>query len=190
MAEQKAETKEKKGEPSSKQTTHPMRKISVEKVTLNIGTGKDQNLLEKGMKLIENLTGRKPVKTHTQKRIPAWGLRSGLPIGCKLTLRGEEVDELLPRLLDAKSHELSEKNFDERGNISFGIKEYIDIKEAEYDPEIGIMGLQVCVTLSRPGFRISKRKLRQKKVPEKHKIDKDEAIKFAREEFNVKIKED
>ena len=63
------------------------RQISIEKVTLNIGAGKDQAKLEKGMKLINSIAGRPPVKTFTRKRIQEWGLRPGLPIGCKLTLR-------------------------------------------------------------------------------------------------------
>ena len=164
-----------------------MKKIRIEKLTLNIGSGKEQNILDKGMKLIKNITGRTPVKTITQKRIPGWGLRPGLPIGCKLTLRRKKAEELLLRLLDAKSFTLNEKQFDLFGNISFGIPEYIDIKDAKYDPEIGIMGLQACVTLERPGFRIRKRKIKQKKVPLKHRIKKQEAIEFMKKKYNIKM---
>ena len=64
-----------------------MKEIRIEKITLNIGAGKDADKLEKGIKLIKNITGRPPIKTYTKKRIPGWGLRPGLPIGCKLTLR-------------------------------------------------------------------------------------------------------
>ena len=56
---------------------NPMKQISIEKVTLNIGAGKDQTKLEKGMKLINSITGSKPVKTFTKKRIQEWGLRPG-----------------------------------------------------------------------------------------------------------------
>ncbi len=164
-----------------------MKKIRIEKLTLNIGSGKEQNILDKGMKLIKNITGTTPVKTITQKRIPGWGLRPGLPIGCKLTLRRKKAEELLLRLLDAKSFTLNEKQFDLFGNISFGIPEYIDIKDAKYDPEIGIMGLQACVTLERPGFRIRKRKIKQKKVPLKHRIKKQEAIEFMKKKYNIKM---
>ena len=58
-----------------------MREIRIEKITLNIGAGKDVGKLEKGVKLLKNITGINPVKTVTQKRIPTWGLRPGLPIG-------------------------------------------------------------------------------------------------------------
>ena len=68
-----------------------MKTIKIEKVTLNVGAGKDVAVLEKGMKLIKHLTGLDPVKTYTQKRIQAWGLRPGLPIGCKITIRDRQL---------------------------------------------------------------------------------------------------
>ena len=59
-----------------------MRNIGIEKVTLNIGAGKNPEKLDKGVKLIATITGKKPIKTITNKRIPSWGLRPALPIGC------------------------------------------------------------------------------------------------------------
>src|SRR3989338_4408910 len=109
---------------------NPMKEIRIEKVTLNIGAGKDQARLEKGLLLLNNITGIKPVKTFTKKRIPEWGLRPGLPIGCKLTLRKKKAEELLTRLLDAKNNRLGEKQFDNEGNLAFGVHEYIDISGA------------------------------------------------------------
>jgi large subunit ribosomal protein L5 len=161
-----------------------MKTIRVEKVTLNIGAGKDQKLLEKGLKLIKSITGVAPVKTITQKRIPGWGLRPGLPIGCKLTLRGAPAEKLINRLLVAKDNNLSPKNFDNAGNISFGIPEYIDIEGAEYDPDIGIMGLQACITLARPGYRIRVRSIRPQKL-KKQRIVRDEAVAFMKERFKT-----
>jgi len=166
---------------------NPMQQVRIEKVTLNIGAGKDQNKLEKGIFLIKYITGIEPVKTRTSKRIPGWGLRPGLPIGCKLTLRKTKATELLKRLLYAKDHLLAESQFDECGSISFGIPEYIDIEGVEYEPKIGIMGLQVCITLEKPGFRIKKRKIRKKKIGKKHVISKNEAIDFMKNSFNVKL---
>lgn len=167
-----------------------MKDIRIEKITLNVGAGKDQAKLEKGVKLLKNITGIDPIKTFTQKRIPTWGLRPGLPIGCKLTLRKEKASTILSRLLDAKSFSLNRNQFDENGNVSFGVPEYIDIKDAKYDPEIGIMGLEVCVTLERPGYRVKKRKNKKRKIPNKHKITKLEAIDFMEKNFNVKIVEE
>ncbi|MAE13724.1 50S ribosomal protein L5 [Candidatus Woesearchaeota archaeon] len=166
-----------------------MQKIRIEKLTLNIGAGKDQNVLEKGMKLLNHITGIQPIKTVTQKRLAAWGLRPGLPIGCKLTLRGEKAEQLWKKLLAAKENNLKESNFDNYGNISFGIAEYIDIPDVKYDPEIGIIGLQASLTLERPGFRIKKRKIQKKKIHHNHQITKEDAITFLQTQFKVKVGE-
>lgn len=167
-----------------------MRIIRIEKLTLNIGAGKEQAVLEKGTTLLKNITGIAPVKTITQKRIAGWGLRPGLPIGCKITLRKEKAKDLIPRLLAARNNLLSEANFDDNGNVSFGIHEYIDIPGVKYDHKIGIMGLQVSFTLERPGFRIKKRKIMKKKLPRKHRINRNEAINFMKKNYSVEIEEE
>ncbi|MFH1212373.1 MAG: 50S ribosomal protein L5 [Candidatus Woesearchaeota archaeon] len=167
--------------------TNVMRKIGIGKVTLNIGAGKDPNVLSKGVKLLKSITGIDPVKTITNKRIASWGLRPGLPIGCKITIRGEEAKNLLKRLLDAKDNQLQESNFDNYGNISFGIQEYINIPDVKYDPEIGIMGLMTSITLVRPGFRIKSRKLKKAKIPPSHHISKQDSIEYFAKEYNVKL---
>lgn len=167
-----------------------MRQIRIEKLTLNIGAGKEQAVLEKGISLLKNITGLAPVKTTTQKRIATWGLRPGLPIGCKLTFRREQARGLAKRLLLAKRNTLSKNNFDDYGNVSFGIHEYIDIPDVKYDPKIGIMGLQASLTLQRPGFRIKRRKIMKRALPKKHCIARDESIQFMKDNFEIKIKEE
>jgi len=167
-----------------------LRNIKIEKVTLNIGAGKNTALLDKGVKLLKIITGILPVKTVTQKRIPAWGLRPGLPIGCKVTLRKNAAKEVLNRLLQAKNHVLNEKQFDDNGNVAFGIHEYIDIPSVKYDPDIGIIGFEVCVTLERPGFRIKRRKIQTKKIPRRHKITRNDAIEYMKDQFKVKMGEE
>ena len=166
-----------------------MREVKIEKITLNIGAGKDQAKLEKGILLLKSIASITPIKTYTSKRIPEWGLRPGLPIGCKLTIRKTAAEELLKRLLDAKENKLKKSQFDKEGNMSFGIHEYIDIAGVKYDPQIGIMGLEVCVTLERPGFRIKRRSFKIRKIPSKHKITKEEAIEFIKKKFNVEIED-
>lgn len=166
-----------------------MRQPRIEKLTLNIGAGKDGQKLEKGVALIKAITGIEPLKTVTQKRIPNWGLRPGLPIGCKLTLRKQPAAELLKRLLVAKENKLKPQQFDAGGNISFGIPEYIEIPGVAYDPKIGIMGLEVCVTLERPGYRIKRRRMEQKKIPKSHQVTKQDAMDYMQKHFNVKVGE-
>lgn len=164
-----------------------MKNIRIEKVTLNIGAGKDQAKLEKGVVLLNSITNATPIKTITSKRIQEWGLRPGLPIGCKLTLRKDRANKMLPRLLEAVDNQLKKKQFDENGNIAFGIHEYIEIPGVKYDPKIGIMGLEVCVTLERPGYRIKRRRLMVRKIPSRHRISKKEAIEFMASNFNTKL---
>jgi len=164
-----------------------MKNIRVEKVTLNIGAGKDQTRLERGFILLNSITNSTPIKTTTKKRIQEWGLRPGLPIGCKVTLRRGKAVKILPRLLDAINNKLIDRQFDDNGNIAFGIHEYIEIPGVKYDPKIGIMGLEVCVTLERPGYRIKKRRMLQRKIPTRHRISKKEAIDFITKNFNTAV---
>jgi large subunit ribosomal protein L5 len=167
-----------------------MRKIKIAKVTLNVGAGKDQAKLERALKLLTIVSGKTPVKTVTQKRLAAWGLRPGLPIGCKVTLRGNDAKRVLKQLLGAKDGKLSASQFDGYGNVSFGIHEYIDIPGVEYHPELGIIGLQACATLERPGFRLKRRSIRPKKLNARHFITKEEAIEFMKKEFNISLAEE
>jgi large subunit ribosomal protein L5 len=172
-------------------TDNPMRKIKIAKLTLNVGAGKDQNLLDKGMKLIKHITGMDAVKTITTKRLQAWGLRPGLPIGCKLTIRDQaKINNLIERLLEAKDNQLSQRQFDNNGNVAFGIQEYVDIGATDYNPEIGMMGLEVCITLQRPGTRIRDRRIKSKKIPQRHRIAKEDSINFMKENFKIQIKEE
>lgn len=171
-------------------TQNPMKRIRVEKVTLNVGAGKDEEKLKRGVKLLKKITGLEPMKTITNKRIPTWALRPGLAIGCKITLRGEQAEKLLKNLLAARDNVLSAKQFDKQGNFSFGIAEYVDIPQVDYDPEIKVMGFEVAVTLGRPGFHISRRKRQKKRIPGRHRIHSNEAIKFVREQFGAKIEEE
>ncbi len=164
-----------------------MKEIRIEKLTLNIGTGKPGPELEKAKKLLEIVSGRKPIETKTSKRIPGWGLRPGLSIGTKVTLRGNEAKELLGRLLKAAENTLNPRSFDPNGNVSFGLKEYIDIPGVKYNMEIGIIGLSAAVTLSRPGSRIKIRSLNRKRIPTRHRVNKDEAMDFIRQTYNTKI---
>ena len=170
---------------------NPMKTIRIEKLTLNVGAGKDAKVLEKGTKLLKALTGINPIRTKTTKRLQAWGLRPGLPVGCKITIRDpDKIKELLPRLLDAKDKTLRTKMFDDLGNISFGIPECIDITDYKYEPEIGIMGLQVSVTLLRPGYRVVRRRLHSSKMKNTHHIKRVDAIDFMKKNYDIKILEE
>jgi len=164
-----------------------MKTIKVEKVTLNIGAGANQDEVDKAFKLLSILSGAKPVKTNAKKRIATWKIRPGLPIGTKVTLRGKKAVEILKNMLKAIGNEIKGSSFSENG-FSFGIKEYIDVPDAKYDPAIGIIGFDTIVTLERPGFRIKKRKLRKSNISPSHRITKQDAMDFAQKVLGVKIK--
>src|SRR3989344_6685635 len=135
----------------------PMRKIRIEKITLNIGAGTEPDNVDKAVALLNKISGVKAVKTVSQKRIAQWKLRPGLPVGAMVTLRGKKAEELLKLLLKSVDNEIKKSSFMKNG-FSFGIKEYIEIPGEKYDPKIGIIGLEVAVSLSRPGFRVKRRK--------------------------------
>ncbi len=164
-----------------------MRGISVEKVTLNIGTGKEAERMEKAIRLLTMLTGRKPIKTITHKRIPTWGVRPGLPLGLKVTLRRQAATDVLRRLLEAKEKRLNGSGFGPCGDVAFGLHEYVDIPGLKYDPAIGMMGLDVCITLQRAGFRIKRRRQMARKIPGRHRITRDEAMAYMREQFGIEV---
>ena len=168
-------------------TDNPMRAVKVEKINLNMGVGSPGDQLEKAVKLLQTITNEKPVKTKGKKRIPTWGVRPNLEIGCRVTLRGKKAEEVLKRLLSAVDNTVKQSKFDDAGNFAFGVPEYIGIPGMEYDASIGIIGLEVAVTLQRAGFRIKRRKLRKTRLPQKHRITKEDAITFMKEKFSAKI---
>jgi large subunit ribosomal protein L5 len=166
---------------------NPMREIRIQKVTLNIGVGEGGDKLAKAERVLEQLTGRKPARCLARKTIRDFGIKRGDPIGCKVTIRGKPAEELLRRLFEAVEGRIKKDSFDDGGNFSFGIKEHIDIPGVEYDPEIGIFGMDVCVTLERPGYRIQYRRRQARKVPPSHRVKKEEAIDFICRKFGVQV---
>ena len=170
----------------SQQTQNIMKKISLGKVILNIGVGKSGEPLEVAKAAIGQIVEGKPNKRNAKKAQRDWGVRKGEPIGIAVTVRGNDATELLKKLLVVKDNQIAEKAFDNEGNFSFGIKEHIDIPGIKYDPKIGILGLEVSISLARPGFNIKFNKSKAK-VGKNHRITKNDAIKFLTEEFGVKV---
>ena len=162
-----------------------MRQIKIEKITINIGCGESGEKLEKARKLMTDLTKKTVVITKTPDRT-TFGMPKGRPIGCKVTLRGKDAREFLQRAFEAAEKRLSKRSFDYSGNFSFGIKEHIDIPGVGYDPEIGIFGMDVCVTLERPGYSVKRKKI-SSKVGKNHKIKPEDSIEWVKKEFGVAI---
>ncbi len=162
---------------------NPMRKIEIEKVVLSVG-GTAENL-EKGVKLLRILTGKVPAKMKSRKRIPSLGVRPKLEVGAVVTLR-KNMNEMLRKLLTTKDNSLKKSQVSENC-FSFGIKEYIEIPEVEYQRDIGIRGLDVTVVFKRAGKRTGVKKIKAGKVPKRQQIKKEEIIKFMEENFQTKF---
>jgi large subunit ribosomal protein L5 len=166
-----------------------MRKLRIDKVTVNMGVGEGGERLAKAEALLEKLTEQKPTKTYAKSTNPTFGIRKGLPIGCKVTLRGERAEKFLERALQAIGRKIKLSSFDKYGNVSFGIREHIDLPGVKYDPAIGIYGMDVCLTIERPGFRVKRRKIRPSKVGRSHLVNREEAVEFLKNKYNVIVEE-
>ena len=136
--------------------------------------------------LLKLISGANPVKTLSKKRIPAFKIRPGMPIGCKVTIRKKPVELL--KLLFTGLSELNEEQFGS-SILSFSIKEYIQIPSISYQRDIGILGFDVMVNLKRSGLRVVKRKVSRSKIPKRHRITKAETIEFFKKNFDINIVE-
>ena len=129
----------------------------LEKIVVNIGCGDattNSKLLEAAMRDLEAITGQKPVATKAKKSIAGFKLREGQAIGCKVTLRGENMynflDKLisitLPRVRDFRG--ISNKAFDGRGNYTLGLTEQLIFPEIEYDDVVKVRGMDIVFVTS------------------------------------------
>ncbi len=165
---------------------NPMKEIKIDKVTLNVGCAGDLQKIEKAKKLLEMLSGMKPIVTLSKRR-STFGIAKGKPVGVKVTLRKKKAEEFFEKVLKAYENKVKISQIDNNGNISFGIKEYIDLPNVRYSHEIGLLGLDVCVTLSRKGYRVARRKVKKNKIGKEHKINKEETINWLKEKYGVSI---
>jgi large subunit ribosomal protein L5 len=127
----------------------------IEKITLNMGVGEavaDKKVLDNAVGDLTKIAGQKPVVTKARKSIAAFKIRTGYPIGCKVTLRGKRMYEFLdrlvtvaiPRIRDFRG--ISARSFDGRGNFNMGVREQIIFPEIEYDKIDAIRGLNITIT--------------------------------------------
>ena len=134
-----------------------MKKISLEKIVLNMGVGKSGDAIEVAKKALDQISGKKSCARDAKETQRDFGVRKGEPIGAAVTVRGEDAIALAKRLFEAKGNQVNGRSFDDFGNFSFGIREHIDIPGVKYDPTIGILGLDIAFTLTRPGYGIRTR---------------------------------
>jgi len=166
---------------------NPMQTVRIGKVTLNIAVGKSGEALEKASKVLENLTGQKPSQRDAKRTIRDFGIHKGEPIAVIVTLRKQRAHDVLKRLLQAKGNSIKASSFDQLGNVSFGLREHIDIPGMKYDPEIGIFGMDVSVSLEKSGMRVQRRRRAASKVHISQRVSRDEAIEFFRTAMGAEV---
>ena len=129
----------------------------ITKVTINMGVGEvltDKKILENAVEDLALISGQKPLITKVRKSVANFKIREGMPIGCKVTLRGDRMFEFLQRLLgiaiprerDFRGLDIS--SFDGQGNYSLGVKEHIIFPEIDYDKVDKIRGMDISITTS------------------------------------------
>lgn len=163
----------------------------ITKVTINIGVGEGGQRLQLAEQVLELITGLKPVRTLSTSTNRDLGTRVGGPIGCKVTIRDQ--DKIASFLKDAfwiRQNTLPAYNFDQSGNLSFGLSDYTDFPDQKYDPDIGIFGMDINVVLERPGHRVSRRRRRSAKVARVHRVVRDECKQWFAENFGITIVEE
>jgi len=129
----------------------------ISKIVINIGAGdavQNPKVLDNAVSELTQITGQKPVVTKAKKSIATYKLREGMPIGCKVTLRGHRMydflDKLisiaLPRVRDFRG--VNPKGFDGRGNYTLGVKEQLIFPEINYDKVAKIRGMDIVIVTS------------------------------------------
>jgi len=164
---------------------HEMREPRIEKVVVHMGVGEGGRELADAEEILEDVTGQRSVRTQAQRTVQEFNIREGDPIGAKVTLRGEDAVDFLDIALALV--DLSAAQFDETGNFSFGIEEHTEFPSQEYDPNVGIYGLDVTVNLVRPGYRVAKRDKVSRSIPSGHRLDAEDAIAFLESNFEVEV---
>lgn len=166
---------------------NPMRRLRIEKVVVNCSVGESGVRLERAAKILESLTGQRPSVRKAKKTIKGFGIHKGEPIAVTVTLRRDRAIEFLRRAFEAVRNTIRAESFDEYGNFAFGIKEHLDMPGTKYDPELGIIGFDVIVHVTRPGLRVSRRRIRRSRIPRSHRPTREEAIEFVRSAFGVNV---
>lgn len=134
--------------------TSVMQAPKIEKIVVNMGVGdavQNAKVLDTAVEELEAITGQKPVITKAKKSVATFRLREGMPIGAKVTLRGERMydflDKLisvsLPRVRDFRG--ISKKAFDGRGNYTLGVKEQLIFPEIDYDKVSKVRGMDIVI---------------------------------------------
>lgn len=168
-------------------TVNPMRELRIGKVVVNISVGASGEPLDNAMTILQQVTGQQPCHRVAKQTIRQFNLRKKEPMACMVTLRGDRAEAFLKKAFKAVDETVKSTSFDKHGNFAFGIREHIDIPGTRYDPKLGITGMDVMVTVERPGYSVNRRKRGQAKVGSGHRVTPEESVSFIAEAFGVKV---
>jgi large subunit ribosomal protein L5 len=137
--------------------SNPMEVPRITKITVNMGVGEavaDRKVMDAALGDLAKITGQKPIICKAKKAIATFKVREGLPIGCKVTLRGARMYEFLDRLISVAMPRIrdfrgvSPRGFDGQGNYSMGVREQIIFPEIQYDTVDQLRGMDITITTS------------------------------------------
>lgn len=165
-----------------------MQQVKIEKVVVHMGVGESGEKLTKAEDIIKTITGQASVRSIAKKTQPAFGIRKGAPIGCRVTLRGKRAEKFFQTSLNVIERTIFASQFDKLGNFSFGVEEHTDFPGMSYDPQIGIYGMDINVVVGRRGTRIARRRAEQKRLPAKQRVTKEDAIAFLKDQYKVEVR--
>lgn len=170
---------------STGSTGNPYRKVRVIKIVVNAGVGESGEPRTKAERVLAMVTQQKPVATRARSTNRDFGIRAGQEIGAKVTLRGTAAAEFLDRAFEARDRQLDPLSIDRNGSFSFGIADYTDFTGMKYDPQIGIVGLDVCVEMGRAGWRVRERRLANRPIPRTLRATREETRAFLAERYRL-----
>ena len=164
-----------------------MQRPRIEKAVLNISVGQSGEPLQRAVRVLKDLTGLKPSNRLAKNSIRDWGIHRNEPIACLVTLRNDAAIDFLKKAFDAVGNRLRQSSFDLNGNFAFGISKHIDISGVRYDPDLGIIGMDISVAIGKPGYRVKRKRIRKAKVGKKQKLKREESIEYVRDVFGIEI---
>jgi large subunit ribosomal protein L5 len=166
---------------------NPNLKPSLDKVVVNLSVGQAGETLQKAAQVLEEMCRQKPALVGAKKSIKEFNIRKGEKIAAVVTLRGDKAADLIKRAMVEHDFKILRRSFDNAGNVSWGVKEHINIPGLKYNPDVGIFGFEITCKIVRSGQRVRVRKIRSSRMAKKQYVTKAEAILFMQENFKAEV---